>query len=151
MITGRSTLGATRIRPHLTRPDNSRPRYSLNPRCCSDILTPAVNISKIIAELRKEREQIEETVLSLEKLARGRPRRTGRTSGWFPKRSDDPDEGSGGSSAEGAGVLLLSKRPRRPPKTGRASASIEDFEQHFGAGLRQRHESELVNDEQLLP
>jgi hypothetical protein len=80
-----------------------------------------MDVSKILADLRREREQIEEATLSLEKLARGRTRRTGRTPGWFLKRSDDPDEGSGGSSAQGAGVPLLPRRPRRPPKTRRAA------------------------------
>ena len=39
-----------------------------------------MDVSKILADLRQEREQLEEAILSLERLALGRGRRRGR--GW---------------------------------------------------------------------
>jgi len=44
---------------------------------------PKMDVSKILAELRSEREQIEEAIVSLEKLARGRGRRRGRPPSWM--------------------------------------------------------------------
>ena len=38
----------------------------------------AMDVSKILAELRQEREQLEEAILSLERLASGRGKRRGR-------------------------------------------------------------------------
>ena len=51
-----------------------------------------MDVNKILADLRKEHEQVDEAILNLEDLARSRVRRRVRTPGWFPKRSDDPDE-----------------------------------------------------------
>jgi hypothetical protein len=42
-----------------------------------------MDVTKIIAELRQEREQIEEAIISLERLARGRGRRRGRPPSWL--------------------------------------------------------------------
>ena len=42
-----------------------------------------MDVSKILAELKAEREQIEEAILSLERLARGRGRRRGRPPAWM--------------------------------------------------------------------
>lgn len=42
-----------------------------------------MDVSKILTELRQEREQIEEAIMSLERLARGRGRRRGRPPGWL--------------------------------------------------------------------
>jgi hypothetical protein len=42
-----------------------------------------MDVSKILAELREERQQIEEAILSLERLARGRGRRRGRPPAWM--------------------------------------------------------------------
>ena len=42
-----------------------------------------MDVSKILADLRDERQQIEEAILSLERLARGRGRRRGRPPGWM--------------------------------------------------------------------
>jgi len=53
-----------------------------------------MDVSKILIELREEREQIEEAILSLERLARGRGRRRGRPPAWMsemtPKRRGRP-------------------------------------------------------------
>ena len=42
-----------------------------------------MDVSRILAELKAEREQIEEAILSLEKLARGRGKRRGRPPAWL--------------------------------------------------------------------
>jgi hypothetical protein len=42
-----------------------------------------MDVSKILAELKEERQQIEEAILSLERLARGRGRRRGRPPAWM--------------------------------------------------------------------
>jgi len=42
-----------------------------------------MDVSKILAELREERQQIEEAIVSLERLARGRGKRRGRPPSWL--------------------------------------------------------------------
>lgn len=42
-----------------------------------------MDVVKILAELREERQQLEEAILSLERLARGRGRRRGRPPAWM--------------------------------------------------------------------
>ena len=42
-----------------------------------------MDVTKILAELKEERQQIEEAILSLERLARGRGRRRGRPPSWM--------------------------------------------------------------------
>ena len=42
-----------------------------------------MDVTKILAELRDERQQIEEAIVSLERLARGRGRRRGRPPSWM--------------------------------------------------------------------
>ena len=54
-----------------------------------------MDVAKILAELKSEREQIEEAILSLERLARGRTRGRGRPPTWMsegeaPKRRGRP-------------------------------------------------------------
>ena len=53
-----------------------------------------MDVSKILAELREERLQIEEAIMSLERLARGRGKRRGRPPAWLaevaPKRRGRP-------------------------------------------------------------
>jgi hypothetical protein len=53
-----------------------------------------MDVSKILAELKAEREQIEEAIASLERLARGRGRGPGRPPNWMsdaaPKRRGRP-------------------------------------------------------------
>jgi hypothetical protein len=54
-----------------------------------------MDVSKILAELQEERAQIEDAILSLEKLARGRGSRRGRPPAWLaeadmPKRRGRP-------------------------------------------------------------
>jgi hypothetical protein len=54
-----------------------------------------MDVTKILAELKAEREQIEEAIVSLERLAQGRGRKRGRPPAWMaevaaPKRRGRP-------------------------------------------------------------
>jgi hypothetical protein len=75
-------------------------------RCHIGIRTAVVlskmNIHKMLEELRLERQQIDEAVLILERLARWQPRRRGRPPAW----------------------LSVIKGPGRPP--GRKSKSADE-------------------------
>ena len=65
-----------------------------------------MDVTKILAELRQERVQIEEAILSLERLARGRGRRRGRPPAWLadpPKRRGRPPGSKNKASAKSAG------------------------------------------------
>jgi hypothetical protein len=42
-----------------------------------------MDVTKMLQDLREEREQIEEAILSLERLARGRGKRRGRPPAWL--------------------------------------------------------------------
>jgi hypothetical protein len=42
-----------------------------------------MDVIKMLADLRQEREQLEEAILTLERLARGRGRRRGRPPAWM--------------------------------------------------------------------
>jgi hypothetical protein len=42
-----------------------------------------MDVAKILAELRQEREQLEEAIVSLERLAQGRGKRRGRPPAWM--------------------------------------------------------------------
>lgn len=67
-----------------------------------------MDVSKILAELRAERAQLEEAILSLERLARGRGKRRGRPPAWLsPERIE-------GAAAE-APVAEAPRRRGRPP------------------------------------
>lgn len=71
-----------------------------------------MDVSKILTELREERQQIEEAILSLERLARGRGRRRGRPPAWMAevttKRRGRPpgskNKVSSASTAKGTAV-----------------------------------------------
>jgi hypothetical protein len=75
-----------------------------------------MDVSKILTELREERRQIEEAIVSLERLAQGRGRRRGRPPAWM-------------SQAQTAEVPA--KRRGRPPgsknKVAAAGAEPKDF------------------------
>jgi hypothetical protein len=76
-----------------------------------------MDVSKILAELRQEREQLEEAILSLERLARGRGRRRGRPPAWMTeaKRRGRPP-GSKNKTASSA------SKPAQQPKASTAAA-----------------------------
>jgi hypothetical protein len=42
-----------------------------------------MDVMKMLADLRQEREQIEQAIMTLERLARGRGRRRGRPPAWM--------------------------------------------------------------------
>ncbi len=62
-----------------------------------------MDVTKILAELRQERVQLEEAILSLERLARGRGRRRGRPPAWLaepPKKRGRPPGSKNKSAAK---------------------------------------------------
>jgi hypothetical protein len=73
-----------------------------------------MDVSKILAELREERAQIEEAILSLERLAQGRGRRRGRPPSWMsemttkrrgrPPGSKNKVAAAAGAASKGAAV-----------------------------------------------
>lgn len=70
-----------------------------------------MDVSKILVELRAEREQIEEAILSLERLVRGRGHRRGRPPAWMsgeqqPKRRGRPP---GSKNKQAPAVLAATK------------------------------------------
>jgi DNA invertase Pin-like site-specific DNA recombinase len=67
-----------------------------------------MDVAKMLAELRQEREQIEEAILSLERLARGRGKRRGRPPAWMQevkKRGRPPGSKNKPKVQEGKGSL----------------------------------------------
>ena len=65
-----------------------------------------MDVTKILSELREERQQIEEAIVSLERLARGRGRRRGRPPTWMAeagvKRRGRPPGSKNKTAAAGA-------------------------------------------------
>jgi hypothetical protein len=60
-----------------------------------------MDVTKILAELKAEREQIEEAIISLERLARGRGKRRGRPPSWLSPSDEE--------------TVAAPKRRGRPP------------------------------------
>ena len=88
-----------------------------------------MDLTKILSELQREREEIEKAIFALENVARGGKRPRGRPPAWLAKkRPGGPNEGSGGASAEGGTAGVPAPRsprvPRRPPRTSRAGAAL---------------------------
>lgn len=74
----------------------------------------------MLAELRVEREQIEEAILTLERLARGRGRRRGRPPGWLKEAAEQASAEENQNS-----VVELPSEPRRrgrPPGKSKQAA-----------------------------
>lgn len=65
-----------------------------------------MDVTKILAELKQERQQIEEAIVSLERLARGRGKRRGRPPAWLSTSSPPPPSPPDGP---------IVKRRGRPP------------------------------------
>ena len=69
-----------------------------------------MDVTKILVDLRQEREQIEEAILSLERLARGRGRRRGRPPTWMTeitaKRRGRPPGSKNKPSTKAAGTAI---------------------------------------------
>ena len=74
-------------------------------------------MDKMLAELRLEREQIEEAILTLERLARGRGRRRGRPPGWLKDAANATSllSEEGVDELNGNGHSGEPKRRGRPP------------------------------------
>ena len=70
----------------------------------------------MLAELRMEREQIEEAILTLERLARGRGRRRGRPPGWLKDAASGLIPNHDEATPEGDQPPSVPKRRGRPPK-----------------------------------
>lgn len=75
-----------------------------------------MDVTKILAELRSERAQLEEAILSLERLARGRGKRRGRPPAWL---STESPEGMLGTAA----TASAPKRRGRPPGSKNKTAT----------------------------
>ncbi len=73
----------------------------------------------MLAELRVEREQIEEAILTLERLARGRGRRRGRPPSWLKEATGSvPEMVEEGQQPNGIGT-----HPGEPRRRGRPPGS----------------------------
>jgi hypothetical protein len=69
-----------------------------------------MDVAKILAELREERTQIEEAIVSLERLARGRGKRRGRPPSWLA------DMGAVKKRGRPAGSKNKTGNAQSPPK-----------------------------------
>lgn len=75
----------------------------------------------MLAELRLEREQIEEAILTLERLARGRGRRRGRPPAWLKDTdtvTSENGESGNGDSPKSLSFMPTPRRRGRPPGSG---------------------------------
>jgi hypothetical protein len=70
-----------------------------------------MDVMKVLAELRQERQQLEEAIMTLERLARSRGKRRGRPPAWMSQ--------SGSSSSSSTTAALSGDQPKkrrgRPP------------------------------------
>lgn len=78
----------------------------------------------MLAELRLEREQIEEAILTLERLARGRGRRRGRPPSWLKDATAAVAALPDGDASDH--LPAEPKRRGRPPKTRQATQAAEN-------------------------
>jgi hypothetical protein len=82
-----------------------------------------LDVDKMLAELRLEREQIEEAILTLERLARGRGRRRGRPPGWLKDATAAVNAADEEDTSAGAGEP---KRRGRPPGSKTKLAAVAE-------------------------
>ena len=83
-----------------------------------------MDVDKMLAELRLEREQIEEAILTLERLARGRGRRRGRPPAWLK----DVGGSAGSEDDPEASSLSEPRRRGRPPGAKSKAAATQAAE-----------------------
>ena len=83
-----------------------------------------MDVDKMLAELRLEREQIEEAILTLERLARGRGRRRGRPPSWL-KDAGALTAGDDHSSEDYPSVPSVEPRRRGRPPGSKSKALIQ--------------------------
>ena len=74
-----------------------------------------VDEDKMLAELRLEREQIEEAILTLERLARGRGRRRGRPPAWLKDAAAAAAAMDSEHQSEDSSLPAEPRRRGRPP------------------------------------
>ena len=79
----------------------------------------------MLAELRLEREQIEEAILTLERLARGRGRRRGRPPSWLKDAADAVSLGEEGDEGIVASVAEPRRRGRPPGSKSKQAQAVE--------------------------
>lgn len=71
-----------------------------------------MDVTKILADLRQERQQIDEAIMTLERLGRGQGKRRGRPPAWMTKSNSS----SGSSASASVSPTGEVKRKRgRPP------------------------------------
>ena len=83
-----------------------------------------LDVDKMLAELRLEREQIEEAILTLERLARGRGRRRGRPPAWL-KDAANGTLTLEDVEAEPAGSAEPKRRGRPPGSKSKTTAHAD--------------------------
>lgn len=79
-----------------------------------------MDVSKVLAELRQERQQLEEAIMTLERLARGRGKRRGRPPAWMGKNSS----GSSASAPVAQTGEVKRKRGRPPGSKNKPKAAV---------------------------
>jgi hypothetical protein len=67
-----------------------------------------MDVMKVLAELRQEHQQLEEAIITLERLARGRGKRRGRPPAWLKTASAAAADSAASASS-------TPKRRGRPP------------------------------------
>jgi hypothetical protein len=75
-----------------------------------------IDVAKILAELKHEKEQLEQAILTLERLADGRGGRRGRQPSWL---------GEGGGGGNGGGGSAPKRRGRPPGSKNKVHESKE--------------------------
>jgi hypothetical protein len=80
-----------------------------------------MDINKMIAELREEREQVEEAMLTLERLARGRGRRRGRPPSWLKEVAGSHLNIGQAQRSNGGTHIDAQKGPGHPPGSKKQS------------------------------
>jgi hypothetical protein len=84
-----------------------------------------MDVSKMIAELRQERDHIDEVIMSPERLARGAGKRRGRPPAWLKAGGESSEE-------ESTPTAITPKKRGRPPgaknkkRTPRKNRKIAD-------------------------
>ncbi len=76
-----------------------------------------MDVSKILTELKAERQQIEEAILSLERLARGRGGRRGRPPAWLAATEQDAPKRRGRPPGSKNKTTAAAQSSTVPPKT----------------------------------
>jgi len=87
-----------------------------------------LDVDKMLAELRLEREQIEEAILTLERLARGRGRRRGRPPAWLKDAAAAETAEGEHEQTDSAPAPGAEPRRRGRPPGSKAKLTVEPVE-----------------------